>query len=147
MANDRDLAVEELKLIQGIIGRQEEVRLRLRSWGITLIAAASVAQLSGELELSASRYLFVSLSVIGLFWFLEAVHRRAEERAILRSAQIESALRGEEQYRGPLIRRSLKQPADWRKRRSEIITQAKHSRVAAIYICLAAIVMVGAALT
>src|SRR5690349_24750348 len=108
MGIDRDsMALEELKFLQDSIARQEGLRLQFRGWNIALLTALTAAFLANNSPLSKGKYMAVSIGLSLLFFWLETVHRVAENRAIKRSNEVEAALRAEIDYDGPRIGRSM----------------------------------------
>ncbi len=102
-----NIALEELKLVQAIINTQEQIRLKIMGWGVATVSAISVAYLSEKLDLPSNSYLALSLVIIGIFLWLDTVHRVAVDRAIERSGEIEECLRKEATYDGPKIGKSI----------------------------------------
>ena len=106
--NRNEIAVEELKLVQTIIQHQGDVGLRIKSWCITLVAVLGAARLNTDTSISASAFVLGATSLIAVFLWLDAMHRVPQDRAILRSEEIERYLREEDgPYDGPAIGRSL----------------------------------------
>ena len=101
------IALEELKLVQAIINNQEQIRLKIMGWGVAATIAISVAYLSERIDLPPNSYLTLSVIIIGIFLWLDTVHRVAVDRAIERSGEIEESLRGERAYDGPIIGKSI----------------------------------------
>ena len=101
------IALEELKLVQSIIHTQEQMRFKVVGWCIATITGLSVAYLSEKLDLPHTSYFVLSILIILIFLWLDTVHRVAVDRAIMRSGEIEKALRGEAEYDGPKIGESL----------------------------------------
>ena len=101
------IALEELKLVQAIINNQEQIRLKIMGWGVAATIAISVAYLSEKIDLPPNSYLILSIIIIGIFLWLDTVHRVAVDRAIERSGGIEKCLRKEVPYDGPKIGKSI----------------------------------------
>ena len=101
------IALEELKLVQAIINNQEQIRLKIMGWGVAATIAISVAYLSEKIDLLPNSYLTLSVIIIGIFLWLDTVHRVAVDRAIERSGEVEESLRGERAYDGPIIGKSV----------------------------------------
>ncbi len=111
MSVEQTLALEELKLIQTVISRQESLRLTLRGWAIGLVSILTVSFLSSKLLLPRAQYVAGVVFLCVLFFWLEVVHRVAENRAMERCENIELFLRGgTPTYGGPLIGKSLARP-------------------------------------
>ncbi len=107
---DRDqLAVEELKLLQAIIARQDEFKARTKQWAVTVVAAMITARLTGQVKLSDWFLAFIVGVTSLLFMFIEGIFGSAESLAEDRVRVVEEALRkeGAPSYDGPLICNSL----------------------------------------
>jgi hypothetical protein len=104
MAVDKtNLALEEFKLLQATVARQEGIRFQIRSWNIALLTALTVSFVASNSPISKGKYLVASIGLAILFLWLEVIHRVAEDRALRRSAVVEAALRDEIPYDGPQI--------------------------------------------
>ncbi len=103
-------AMEELKLLQNVIGRQEDFRMKIKSWAVTLVSAVSIAFLSGKINISSKSYIIMSVGIIVSFCWTDVIYRVAQNRAMKRSGNVESYLRGEVEYSGPKIGSSLSIP-------------------------------------
>lgn len=111
MENPKEfLPLEELKILQDIASRQEELRVKIRGWCIALLTALSVAALSQEIRISSGQFFFFGCVILVLFLWLDALYRVAQDRAFDRAKVVESVLRGEVNYDGPRIRDSLSEP-------------------------------------
>jgi len=101
------LALEELKLLQGIAEKQEELRFKIRGWCLALVTALTAAFLSEKTDFSGAQYILISCLILALFLWLDVLYRVAQDRALTRAEIVEKNLRGVEEYAGPLIRNSL----------------------------------------
>lgn len=106
-ADPPPIALDELRILAGVIERKEAVRLRQRNWAITVVSGLSIAFLSDSAEIRTGAYVAVALATIAIFWLMETVYQHVEDRAIRRSRDLEEALREGRQYDGPLISESL----------------------------------------
>lgn len=102
-----DLAVEELKMLQEIIGRHESHAMRIKGLLFVIIAGVTAAIYTKDLEVSRSWMLFGSTILTLLFMVWELYHRALSQQAIIRSGQVEAQLRKELEYDGPLIGHAL----------------------------------------
>jgi hypothetical protein len=102
---DQDLGWREFSMIQGMIRDQEQNRLQLRSWGISLVSLFTVAYLAPEIvEIPTAAYCGATLILVGLFFALEIYHAIAEYRLMERSREVEECLRRRKWgYYGPMI--------------------------------------------
>jgi len=103
----KQLAFDEIKILNDIIGIQEDVRQKIRNWTIILISGVSIAFLSKKIDLGPYHYLAVCYSILLLFLWADVIHRVAQSRAIRRSIDVEKALGDGGQYDGPKIATSL----------------------------------------
>jgi hypothetical protein len=107
---DKDqLAVEELKLLQAIIARQDEFKARTKQWAVTVVAAMITARLTGQVKLSDCLLAVVVGVTSLLFMFIEGIFGTAESLAEDRVRVVEEALRNGavSSYNGPMICDSL----------------------------------------
>ena len=102
---DEELGWREFTMLQGMIRDQEQNRLQLRSWGISLVSLFSVAYLAPEIvEIPTVAYCGATLILVGLFFALEIYHAVAEYRLMNRSREVEECLRRRKWgYYGPMI--------------------------------------------
>jgi hypothetical protein len=105
--NDKDVAIEELKILQTIIHNQDIIFSRIRGWCVVVVGGISIGLLSDKIQIPNAPYLAISTLIVFTFTWTEAIHRVAQKRAMTRSGDVESFLRGEREYDGPLIRNSL----------------------------------------
>jgi len=106
----KQLALEELKLLQFIAQNQDNLRFKIRGWCAALITALVVSYMSQEIALSATQFVITSSLILFLFLWLDVLYRVAQDRAYNRSKIVEENLRGIGKYSGPLIRDSLSVP-------------------------------------
>lgn len=107
---DINVAIEELKILQSIIKNQDSIFSKIRGWCVVVVTGISGGFLSEKIQLESAPYFAISVFIIFLFTWTEAVHRVAQMRAINRSGNVESYLRGELQYDGPQIKNTLSKP-------------------------------------
>ena len=114
------IALEELRLLQGVIGQQDELASRFIRWAGTILLALAAFYLQPLSEGAASgagetsrigpwTFFLLSTGVIVLLAWMSAIFRLAEHRAIDRAAEVEKFLRRPKklEYDGPLIGKSL----------------------------------------
>lgn len=103
------LAIEELRQLQLIIGRQDELKARTKSIAVAMFSALTVGFVSKHpLGIGSWEYLALSILIALLFLGVESVYGATEIEAENRVSKIESFLRGDEmEYDGPMISASL----------------------------------------
>lgn len=138
IVDDRELAMEEMKIAQGIIQSRAEAGLRVRGWCITLVTVLAAAKLGADTDVSGVAFILGALSLIVIFFWLDSVHRVSEDRLIERSHQIEASLRGESAYDGPGIGRALQRTNTVR----DQLGASRNIRVWGPYVALAAVILV-----
>lgn len=104
------LALEEIKILQAIVIKHDDIRSTIINWNVGLITALCVAFLSGKSGLDRIDFFLIGVAIILLFFWLDVVYKIAQNRAIRRSAEIEDQIRCGTTYDGPIIGKSLTQP-------------------------------------
>lgn len=107
--NPVDIALEELKLLNAIIARLEDVEYKIRSWLFPLLTGIAVAPFYAK-DINPPKWFFLTISCVLIITFMaiELLHRPPKRRAIDRAKIVEAFLRGENQtYDGPKITTSL----------------------------------------
>ena len=107
-------AVEEWKLLQGIIARKENIVFRVRGCCYLLLAVLGTAIFHAKTQLSEWIMLYIAYLVVLAFFAVEVAQRVALRRAIGRSRQVENSLRDGLPYDGPRLGDALSGPATWR---------------------------------
>ena len=112
---NRDMALEELKILQSIIDRQDRLKALVKRFALTLFMAISAAFVLTDIqrEISSELYLvFIGLSLIAVY-VTEAFYGVTEIHAEERVQKIEKFLRRTEEakYDGPRISESLLRPS------------------------------------
>lgn len=110
MHDMNQLALEELKLLQGIAEAQETLRFKIRGWCVALITALSVAVLSHKILFPVGQFLLIAMVIMLTFLWLDVLYRVAQDRALKRAKLVEESLRGLVKYDGPKVRESLSVP-------------------------------------
>ena len=132
-----EIALSELKMVQDIIHNQEQMRLKVVGWCIAAVTGISIAFVSKTLVVPTKYYLALSLAITCIFLWLDTVHRVAVDRAIARSGDIEGFLRGEHEYDGPKIGKSISVASGARYQAESL----KNVRVYGPYLALSLIVV------
>ncbi|MCI0639078.1 MAG: hypothetical protein L0Y72_26650 [Gemmataceae bacterium] len=103
----RQMALEELKELQAIIGRYDEHAFKIRNWATAIAGAIVVASVTLHIHLLLT-ILFGIVAIPAVF-FVELLHRGPQRHAIERVRVIEAYLRDQNHktYDGPLICESL----------------------------------------
>lgn len=101
--NDDDRAIEELKMLQEIIGRQEGHAMRVKALFFAFIlGVTAVIYPKGLDEVRFAMFCgAVVLTVIFMVW--ECQHRALSQQAIIRAGEVEQQLRFHLAYDGPRI--------------------------------------------
>lgn len=106
-----DIAFEELKMLQDIIARHDELSFQIKGWCMTLNVGviAAIYGIGGGSTINASKVLvFIALVLITIFFiWLEAIYRVAMNRAIQRTATIEKEIREDSLGEYPKINLTL----------------------------------------
>jgi hypothetical protein len=136
---DKDLmALEEAKLLQTIIARQDEFRARTKQWAVTLVGAILAASFTGQFHGNVWSLWPITIILSSLFMFIEAIFGSTESLAEDRVQKVEEALqRGAEAsgYDGPRICDSMR--GTYTRRR--LFAAIRHPRVWGFYVALAGI--------
>ncbi len=103
----KDVALEELKILQEIIARHDDISFKIKGWCVTLITAIILAIKSGKFSISVSSGLVLLGGISILFLWVDIIYRVAEDRAISRSREVERLIRDHIVYDGPQIAESL----------------------------------------
>lgn len=102
-----DLALEELKLLQEVIGRHENHAMRVKGLLFVIIAGLTAATYAEGMRGSRGWMFAGAIVLTLLFMVWELYHRAISQQAITRAGAVESQLRGEADYDGPKIGHSL----------------------------------------
>jgi hypothetical protein len=135
------IALDELRILAGVIERKEGVRLRQRNWVITAVSGLSIAFFSDSHNIHPGEYAAVALATIAIFWLMETVYQHVEDRAIRRTRDLEELLRDGRPYDGPLISDSLA-PRSLQEQLQYVGRTFLAPRVASPYVALIVIVIV-----
>jgi hypothetical protein len=103
-------AIEEWKLLQAVIARQEDLVFRIRGYNYALLTAFSAGLIAGRIAISGWLFLAIGWGVALAFLWMELAQRVGLKRAIERSKGVEQALRSGSGYDGPLLASTLTEP-------------------------------------
>ena len=115
-ADQRSLAIEELKILSSIIGRIEGLIYQRQGWLLTLITGLTVAEVSlrDNPSIHAYQFALISVAITVVFYIADLVQRVTVHRAIVRSGIVESSLSDSaKKYDGLKISESLGQGNGW----------------------------------
>ena len=102
------IALEELRQLQLIIGRQDELKAKTKSLAISLFSALTAAFVSQKiLMLDQIEYFVITLILAVLFFLIETVYGATEINAEDRVKEIEKYFQTNGNYLGPKIYQSL----------------------------------------
>lgn len=111
--DQRELAMEEWRLLQGAIANAERIFLMRQGWFFAIISGLVVGAAKYDTPiLLTSTYLWLSLLVTVIFYLLELSQRLPHYRAIELSKIVETCLRDNSGYGGPIMSQSLGS-GDW----------------------------------
>jgi hypothetical protein len=107
MPNADQRAVEEWKLLQAIIARQEDLVFKIRGYNYALLTAFSAGIIGGKLPISGWLFLGIGWGLGIAFLWMELAQRVGLKRAVERSKNVESSLASSSGYDGPLLAATL----------------------------------------
>jgi|SRR3954447_24142729 len=107
------MAIEELKTLQSIISKHDDLRAQVLGWCVALITGLTVAYLSKPVEIDRWGFVALSVSIVLLFLWVSVSYKVAQDRAIERARTIESQIRAQATYDGPLVTDSLSRANRW----------------------------------
>ncbi len=97
-------AWEEIKILQDIIHKQEDLRTKTKNWCIALFGGLSIAFANSNGKLDFLAYLLASIILVCIFWLLENLQRSIQMTTICHRNSVEESLLSElESYKGPKI--------------------------------------------
>ena len=131
--DQEELAVEELKLAQAAIHKQDDLRFKIIGWCVIFFTGLTVAFLSEDMPVGKSIYLVVGAVGIVAFGILDVLHKVAQDRAIKRYQCIEEGLRTVCTYDGPCLGDRLAEKVT----PSALWKASKNARVFGPYLALA----------
>jgi hypothetical protein len=98
--NEKNDALEELKMLSVVIGRREAAVHSRQNWLFTIFGGISLLYLKREPYLDGCEYLLVTLTLLTVFYIAEIIERVPAYRAINRSLDIEECLKGNRKWEG-----------------------------------------------
>lgn len=109
-----DIAMEEIKILQSIIARHDDLSIRIKSWCISLniglIAAFYGINASNQISFNKISMVIILVLLTGFFLWLDTIYRVAMDRAIQRTTEIETEIREHKLSTYPKINISLGMP-------------------------------------
>ncbi len=106
---DNSTAIEEWKLLQSIIARQEGLVFTIRGCHIAFITALSVGAFTGRIAVNGLSLAMIGIGVLLAFLWMELAQRVPLKRSIERSKAVEESMRNGN-YQGPWLADSLTKP-------------------------------------
>lgn len=100
MSYDRTIAIEELKLIQDAIFKQEAYSYSAYRYSFVLITGFIIGLFNGRIDLSLTQFFSFSFFVFFAFLILQLIYRESFHSAVGRSHDIQKYLRGEKNICG-----------------------------------------------
>lgn len=137
-SKDKERALDELRILQGIVARHDDISFKIKGWCVTLITGIMLALKSGNFAVSTKSSLILAFGISLLFLWVDVVYRVAEDRAIDRSDEIEKLMRDESEYDGPKIVMTLRKPNTL----SDQYKSLKNVRIYLPYLILTMIVII-----
>jgi hypothetical protein len=106
-----EIALEELKMLQAIIARQDEFKMKTKSWAVTVLAAITTLYLTGRPPLKDLHFVVLSVLIVFAFLLVEGIYGATEALAENRVRKVEDVLRTSDpqSYDGPMIFDSLRE--------------------------------------
>ena len=126
----KEIALKELEILQGVISKQEDIRLKIRGWYIAIVSALLLAFVSKELNINKFEFITTAILISILFLWLEVIHRVAESRAMVRAKEVETMLRDEIELDNPKIGLTLGKSNNFK----EQLTALNNVRIYTTYI-------------
>src|SRR5436305_14104265 len=97
------MALEELKILQSVISKHDDLRSQVLGWCIALVTGLTIAYLSKPVALDRWGFVALSVAIVLLFLWVSVTYKVAQDRAIERARTIESQIRSKTVYDGPLV--------------------------------------------
>ena len=108
--NNDELILEEIKLLQTVIARQDEFQFRIKALAITVFSGLTIALFTFKAALSGADYVTITVVLSASFWMIGGIYGGDETRAVSRVAELEIILSDPKKvasYPGPSISGSL----------------------------------------
>jgi len=102
---DRDLALDELKLVQDLIYRQETYAHSVFKSAFIVVVGLMLAFLSERFQIEKWMFLVLSVVILLSFCYAQLIYRESFIQLIKRSLELQGYLRGDQESipKGPLI--------------------------------------------
>ncbi|MGH1484879.1 MAG: hypothetical protein ACRBCI_01590 [Cellvibrionaceae bacterium] len=108
--NKKQILLEEIKLLQPIIARQDEFQFKIKVLAMTIFSGLTIALFTFKTTLPSESYFTISLILSLCFWLIGGIYGGDETRAVKRVAELEEIFKDQskhESYKGPAISGSL----------------------------------------
>lgn len=113
MEDKLQVALEERKIIQNIIHNQEEIRMKLVGWCITIVSGFIIAFHSNKIAISGTKFGLFTLLVVIVFLILDITNRSVFYKMLKRSKTVEKMIQnGASKYDGFKIEESMAEPME-----------------------------------
>ena len=109
--DERDIAMEEWKQLQTIIGRFDTLEFQIRGWLLVLLGGLITALYSEKTNLQPFAFFVIALFAIGAFCLMELTTRRPKRIAITRAYDVEQSIRSNGPYDSPGIAYNISEGA------------------------------------
>jgi len=104
---EKSLSIEEMKILSSVIGRIESSIYQKQGWLCTMITGLAVLLFTDKPVLCKEQFFAVAIIATVLFFLADAIQRVPVHRAIVRSKEVEKALRENRGLNSPLVSESL----------------------------------------
>ena len=104
MVTKQEIASDELRDLNSIIDRQEQVEHKIRGSCLALLVVLSAAYLAGKTKLDATEFTLAGIIISVAFYVYDAVHRVPKLKAYTRVSKVENFLQDTTtHYHGPNV--------------------------------------------
>ncbi|RSL18621.1 hypothetical protein EDE15_4211 [Edaphobacter aggregans] len=137
--DEKDIAVEEWKQLQTIIGRFDTLEFQIRGWLLVLLGVLLTALFSEKAQLKPSAFGLIGMFAVAAFCSMELTTRRPKRIAIIRAYDVEKAIRQNAQFDSPRIAYSFSNSPKatiW-----DILAEFKIAHVWTFYVLLFSIIL------
>jgi len=136
--NQRALAIEEMKILSSIVGRIETSIYQKQGWLFTMITGLAVVLLKDNPVLCKGQFVIISVIATVIFYIADIIQRVPVHRAIIRTKQVEKALRENQVLDSPLVSDSLSKGKDLK----DLFDTGRRFRVWAPYFLIIGVIIV-----
>jgi hypothetical protein len=105
--DERDIAVEEWKQLQTIIGRFDTLEFQIRGWLLVLLGILVTTLFTEKAQFHSGAFCIIGIFIVVAFCSMELMTRRPKRIAINRAHDVEDAIRQNEQFDSPRIADSI----------------------------------------